>query len=56
MAVNISKKIYDHVLAFAAQMVIHGPKYFMNRGTIEGGKDIKTKNDKIKIEMSRFDR
>ena len=56
MAVNFLQKIYDTSLGYAAQTVVHGPKYFMNRGTIDGGKDIKTKNDRIKIEMSRFDR
>ena len=56
MVVNFLQIIYDTTLGYAAQTVIHGPKYFMNRGTIDGGKDIKTKNDKIKIEMSRFDR
>ena len=40
-------KIYDHVLAFAAQTVLHGPHYVFNRGTIEGGKDIKRRNKKI---------
>ena len=56
MAVNFLQKIYDNSLGYAAQTVIHGPKYFMNRGSIEGGKDIKTKNEKINIKMSRFDR
>ena len=56
MVVNILKKMYNYLLAFAAQGVIHGPKYFLNWGSIEGGKDIKTRNKKIKIKMSRFDR
>ena len=56
MVVNIPKKLYNNLLAFAAEGAIHGPKYFLNRGCIEGGKDIKTKNKKIKIKMSRFDR
>ena len=56
MAVNFRQIIYDNTIGYAAQTVIHGPKYFMNRGTIEGGKDIKTKNKKIDIKMSRFDR
>ena len=56
MAVNFLQIIYDNTLGYAAQTVIHGPKYFMNHGMIEGGKDIKTKNEKININMSRFDR
>ena len=56
MAVNFLQIIYNNTLGYAAQTVIHGPKYFMNRGTIDGGKDIKTKNANIKIKMSRFDR
>ena len=56
MAVNFLQKIYDTSLGYAAQTVVHGPKYFMNRGRIDGGKDIKTQNENIKIEMSRFDR
>ena len=56
MAVNFLKKIYDNTLGYAAQTVIHGPKYFMNRGNIEGRIDIRTRNEKIIIEMSRFDR
>ena len=56
MAVNFLRIIYDNTIGYAAETVIHGPKYFMNRGTIEGGKNIKTQNEKIKIKMSRFDR
>ena len=56
MAVNFLQIIYDNTIGYAAQTVIHGPKYIINRGTIEGGKNIKTKNEKIKIKMSRFDR
>ena len=56
MAVNFRQIIYDNTIGYAAQTVIHGPKYFWNRGSIEGGKDIKTKNKKIDIKMSRFDR
>ena len=42
-------------MAFAEQTVLHGPKYFLNRGTIEGAAIPETnKNRKIKI--SRFDR
>ena len=56
MAVNFLQIIYNNTLGYAAQTVIHGPKYFMNRGTIDGGKDIKRNNENIKIKMSRFDR
>ena len=56
MAVNFRQIIYDNTIGYAAETVIHGPKYFMNRGTIEGGKNIKTNNERIKIKMSRFDR
>ena len=55
MAVSFGKKAIDHLLAFAKQTVLHGPKYFLNRGTIEGAfNPIANKNRRIKI--SRFDR
>ena len=55
MAVSFRKKVIDHLLAFAAQTTLGGPKYFLNRGTIEGAYNpIKEKNRRIKI--SRFDR
>ena len=38
---NVLKKVYNHLLDFAQQTVLHGPKYFLNLGTIEGGKDVK---------------
>ena len=59
MAVNplirFGKAVTNHVLEFAKQTVIGGPKYFANRGTIKGGTDIKT-GKVILIKMSRFDR
>ena len=59
MAVNFLRrariKITNHVLDFAKQTVIGGPKYFINRGKITGAKDIKTGED-LKIKISRFDR
>ena len=59
MAVNLLKRVRkavsNHVLDFAEQTVLHGPKYFANRGTIKGGTDVKTGKD-ILIKMSRFDR
>ena len=59
MAVNflrkIGAKVSNHVLAFARQTVIGGPKYFLNPGTIKGGVDINTGKTR-KIKISRFDR
>ena len=63
MAVNLLKKavkkagigVTNHVLEFAKQTALGGPKYFANRGTIEGGTDVKT-SKVILIKMSRFDR
>ena len=68
MAVNYLRKFrkkvcnhraYKHLLAFAGQTVLHGPKYFLNSGKIEGGKEIKRRTGEEKeiiIKMSRFDR
>ena len=63
MAVNylqkFRKKAYNHLLAFAGQTTLHGPKYFLNRGEIEGGKEIKRRTgveNKIHIKVSRLDR
>ena len=59
MAVNwlkrVGSSVTNHVLEFAKQTVLGGPKYFANRGTIEGGTDVKT-GKIILIKMSRFDR
>ena len=59
MAVNwlkrVGSSVTNHVLEFAKQTVLGGPKYFANRGTIEGGTDVKT-GQIILIKMSRFDR
>ena len=59
MAVNwlkrVGSSVTNHVLEFAKQTVLGGPKYFANHGTIEGGTDIKT-GKVILIKMSRFDR
>ena len=59
MAVNFLKRcgnaVTNHFLEFAKQTAIGGPKYFANRGTIEGGTKIKT-GEVISIKMSRFDR
>ena len=68
MAVNYLRKFqkkvcnngaYKHLLDFAGQTVLHGPKYFLNSGVIEGGKEIKRRTGEEKeiiIKMSRFDR
>ena len=59
MALNllrrVRKKVTDHVVDFAQQTALGGPKYSINYGTIKGGKDVKTGKD-ILIKMSRFDR
>ena len=47
--------VTDHFLDFADQTVLHGPKYFANRGTITGDIDAKTGED-VKVMMSKFDR
>ena len=63
MAVNylqkFRKKVYDHLLAFAGQTALHGPNYFLNKGVIEGGKEINRRTGKEKktyIKVSKFDR
>ena len=63
MAVNLLKKavkkagigVTNHVLEFAKQTALHGPKYFANRGKMEGATDGKT-GEVLLIKMSRFDR
>ena len=59
MAVNMLKRVgnsvTNHFLEFAKQTALAGPKYFANRGTIDGGTDVKT-GKVILIKMSRFDR
>ena len=59
MAVNflrkIGAKVSNHILAFARQTAIHGPKYCINRGTIKGSADVETGKSR-KIKISRFDR
>ena len=52
---RFQKAVTDHFLDFADQTVLHGPKYFANRGTITGGEDAKT-GKAVSIKMSRFDR
>ena len=50
---------YKHLLAYAGQTVLHGPKYFLNSGVIEGGKEIKRRTGEEKeivIKISKFDR
>ena len=55
MAVSFQKKAIDHLVAFAAQTALGGPKYFLNRGTIKGAIN-PTTNKKRRIKISRFDR
>ena len=55
MAVSFRKKVIDHLVAFAAQTVLGGPKYFLNHGTIEGAYN-PTTNKNRRIKISRFDR
>ena len=55
MAVSFGKKVIDHLLDFAAQTVLHGPKYFLNRGRIEGAYNPETEENR-RIKISRFDR
>ena len=52
---RIQNKFYNHILNFAKQTALGGPKYFINRGTIEGAKDKKTGENRD-IKISRFDR
>ena len=59
MAVNLLKRVgnavTNHVLEFAKQTALGGPKYFVNRGTIDGATDVKT-GKVILIKMARFDK
>ena len=59
MAVNLLKRVgnavTNHVLEFAKQTALGGPKYFANRGKMEGATDVKT-GEVMLIKMSRFDR
>ena len=59
MAVNLLKRVgnavINHALEFAKQTALGGPKYFANRGTIDGATDVKT-GKVILIKMTRFDR
>ena len=60
MAVNFLRKapqkIYDYLCEFAAQTVLHGPKYFANKGSIEGGMEVRKRFQNVRIKMSVFDR
>ena len=56
---NAPQKFYNYLCDFGGQTVLHGPKYFLNHGSIEGGKEVKRKLKQVKnveIKMSRFDR
>ena len=50
----VPKFLYEHLLNFAAQTALHGPKYLLNKGYIKGTKD--KNGEPIKLNMSRFDR
>ena len=39
---RVGKAVTNHFLEFAKQTALGGPKYFANRGTIDGGTDVKT--------------
>ena len=53
---RVQKGVTNHVLDFAKQTVLGGPKYFLNRGTIEGHhKDPKTGQAR-QMKIYRFDR
>ena len=61
---NAPKKCYNYLCEFGEQTVLHGPKYFLNHGSIEGGKEVKrrlkiilkAKDKNFIIDMSIFDR
>ena len=47
--------VTEHFLDYAGQTVLHGLKYFANRGYIMGGEEAKT-GKVVELKMSRFDR
>ena len=58
---NVPKKIYNYLCKYGDQSKLHGPKYFLNHGSIEGGEEVqrrklKEKDKSLIIDMSRFDR
>ena len=61
---NAHQKFYNYLIKFGEQTVLHGPKYFLNHGSIEGGKEVKrrlkiilkAKDKSLIIDMSIFDR
>ena len=52
---RIREKFVNHVLDFAKQTALGGPKYFINRGIIKGHTNIKDGKE-LTFKMSRFDR
>ena len=52
---RIGTKFFDHVLDFAEQTALGGPKYFINRGAIKGATDTKTGKSML-LKMTMFDR
>ena len=61
---NIPQKVYNYMVEFGQMTALHGPKYFLNHGSIEGGKEVKrrlkiilkAKDKNFIIDMSIFDR
>ena len=56
---NAPQKFYNYLCDFGGQTVLHGPKYFLNHGSIQGGKEVKRRLQIVKtveIKMSSFDR
>ena len=56
---NAPQKFYNYLIKFGEQTVLHGPKYFLNHGSIQGGKEVKRRLQIVKtveIKMSSFDR
>ena len=62
MAVNFLRnapgKFYNYLCEFGGQTVVHGPKYFLNRGSMDGPKEVRRKLQAkdVTITISRFDR
>ena len=52
---RIREKFVNHVLDFAKQTALGGPKYFINRGIIKGHTNIKDGKE-LTFKMSGFDR
>ena len=56
---NAPQNFYNYLCDFSGQTVLHGPIYFLNHGSIQGGKEIKRNLEirkHVTISMSTFDR